>query len=38
MYFAGKAAIKLGILGGDVKIAYGIPLVAKGKNPFFDTG
>ncbi len=36
MYTAGKAAIELGILGGDVKIAYGIPLAAKGKNPFFD--
>ena len=38
MYTAGKAAIELGILGGDVKIAYGIPLAAKGKNPFFDRG
>lgn len=36
MYTAGKAAIELGMLGADVKIAYGIPLAAKGKNPFFD--
>jgi len=36
MYTAGKAAIELGILGENVKIAYGIPLAAKGKNPFFD--
>ena len=32
----GKAAIELGIFGDDVLIAYGIPLSAKGKNPFFD--
>lgn len=38
MYTAGKAAIELGMLGADVKIAYGIPLAAKGKNPFFDRG
>lgn len=38
MYTAGKAAIELGFLGGEVKIAYGIPLAAKGKNPFFDRG
>ncbi len=36
MYTIGKAAIELGILGEDVKIAYGIPLSATGKNPFFD--
>jgi uncharacterized ferredoxin-like protein len=36
MYTAGKAAIELGFLGSDVPIAYGIPLSAKGKNPFFD--
>lgn len=38
MYTAGKAAVELGLLGDDVKIAYGIPLAAKGKNPFFDRG
>ena len=36
MYTAGKAAIELGLLGEEVKVAYGIPLGAKGKNPFFD--
>lgn len=36
MYSAGKAAIELGYLGPEVAIAYGIPLAAKGKNPFFD--
>jgi len=38
MYTVGKAAIELAMLGEDVKIAYGIPLSAKSKNPFFDRG
>ncbi len=38
MYTAGKAAIELGLLGDKVEIAYGIPLSATGKNPFFDRG
>lgn len=38
MYTAGKAAVELGMLGEGVEIAYGIPLAAKGKNPFFDRG
>jgi len=36
MYTAGFAAIKLKLLGEEVKIAYGIPLSVTGKNPFFD--
>jgi uncharacterized ferredoxin-like protein len=36
MYSIGKAVLELGLLGSDVKIAYGIPLSATGKNPFFD--
>lgn len=36
MYSAGFAAVKLKLLGEEVKIAYGIPLSATGKNPFFD--
>jgi len=32
----GKAAVELGLLGKDVKIAMGIPLSVTGKNPFFD--
>ena len=36
MYTAGQAVLRMGILGEDVKIAYGIPLSAGGKNPFFD--
>lgn len=36
MYSIGEAAVKLKILGEDVKIAYGIPLSISGKNPFFD--
>lgn len=36
MFSLGKAAVSLGLLGEDVKIAYGIPLSISGKNPFFD--
>jgi len=36
MYTAGSAAVELGLLGEDVKIAWGIPLSAKGKSLFFD--
>lgn len=36
MYTAGFAAVKLKLLGEEVKIAYGIPLSATGKNIFFD--
>ncbi|MEW6607336.1 MAG: DUF2148 domain-containing protein [bacterium] len=36
MYTAGFAAVKLNLLGEEVKIAYGIPLSAAGKNIFFD--
>lgn len=36
MYTIGRAALNLKLLGEDVRIAYGIPLSATGKNPFFD--
>jgi uncharacterized ferredoxin-like protein len=36
MYTAGLAAVRLKILGDDIKIAYGIPLSISSKNPFFD--
>ncbi len=36
MYTVGFTAVKLKLLGEEVKIAYGIPLSATGKNPFFD--
>lgn len=36
MFTAGTAALKLKLLGDEVKIAYGIPLSIDGKNPFFD--
>jgi uncharacterized ferredoxin-like protein len=36
MFTIGKAALGLNLLGDDVKIAYGIPLSAKGKNIYFD--
>lgn len=38
MYSLGKAALELGLLGQDVALAYGIPLSATGKSPFFDRG
>ena len=36
MYSIGKAAIDLKLLGEEVMVAFGIPLSATGKNPFFD--
>lgn len=36
MYSVGKAAVDLKLLGEEVKVAFGIPLSATGKNPFFD--
>ena len=36
MFTAGKAAIESGLFPTTVRIAYGIPLSATGKNPFFD--
>ncbi|MDK2919469.1 MAG: hypothetical protein PWQ37_2202 [Candidatus Petromonas sp.] len=36
MFSIGKAALNLNLLGEDIGIAYGIPLVAKGKSIFFD--
>lgn len=36
MYSVGKASLKMKLLGEDIKIAYGIPLSANSKNPFFD--
>jgi len=36
MYSVGRAALEMRLLGDNVKIAYGIPLSASGKNPFFD--
>lgn len=36
LFSAGKAAVKLGLLGDDVKIAYGIPLSSTGKSIYFD--
>ncbi|BCR04330.1 ferredoxin [Desulfuromonas versatilis] len=38
MFSLGKAALELGLLGDQVAIAYGIPLSATGKSPFFDRG
>jgi uncharacterized ferredoxin-like protein len=36
MFSVGKAVKEMKLLGEDVKIIYGIPLSAGGKNPFFD--
>jgi uncharacterized ferredoxin-like protein len=36
MYTVGQAVLSMGLLGGDVKIAYGIPLSVSAKSPFFD--
>jgi len=36
MFSAGRAALELGLLPKVVKIAFGVPLSATGKNPFFD--
>jgi len=36
MFTVGKAVLSLRLLEEEVKICYGIPLSAKGKNPFFD--
>ena len=36
MYTAGCAALGLGLLGADVKVAYAIPVSISGKSPFFD--
>jgi uncharacterized ferredoxin-like protein len=36
MFSAGKAALELGLLGAEVKLAFGLPLSVSGKSPFFD--
>jgi uncharacterized ferredoxin-like protein len=36
MYTIGYAARKMGLLGEDVKVIYGIPMSATSKNPYFD--
>jgi uncharacterized ferredoxin-like protein len=36
MFTFGKAAIELGLVPADIKIAVAIPLSGTGKNPFFD--
>lgn len=36
MFSVGRAALELGLLGGGVTMALGIPLSISGKSPFFD--
>jgi len=38
MYSIGTAAVELGLLGPEVRIAHGIALSVAGKNIFFDRG
>lgn len=36
MFSAGKAALRMGIFGDDVRVCYGIPLSTYSKSNFFD--
>jgi len=36
LFSAGRAAMKLGVMGENVKLVYGLPLAVTGKSPFFD--
>jgi uncharacterized ferredoxin-like protein len=36
MYTVGQAVLRMGSLGKEVKVVYGIPLSGSKKNPFFD--
>jgi len=36
MYTVGIAALRMKLLGDEVKVVYGIPLSATAKSPFFD--
>jgi len=36
MFSVGKAALALGLFDKEVRLAFGIPLAAQSKNPFFD--
>ncbi len=36
MYTIGQAAMELGFFETNIRVAYGIPLSATSKNPFFD--
>jgi uncharacterized ferredoxin-like protein len=36
MYTVGLAAVRLGLLGEEVRIVHALPLCARGKNIFFD--
>lgn len=36
MYSIGRASVDLGLFGGKVQQALGVPLSVTGKNPFFD--
>lgn len=38
MFTVGKAVLELELLGKKIELAYGIPLSATSKSPFFDRG
>lgn len=38
MYTIGRAALRMGLFAGNIKLAYGMPLKASHKNIFFDRG
>ena len=38
MYSAGRGAVRLKLLGDDVRVCYGIPLYTGSKSIFFDRG
>jgi len=38
MFTVGRSALEAAVMEDDVAIAYGFPLSATGKNPFFDRG
>ena len=38
MYSAGRAAVKLGLLGDNVNLCYAIPLSTTNKSIYFDRG
>ena len=36
MYTVGQAVMRMGLLGDEIKVVYGVPLSVSAKNPFFD--
>lgn len=36
LFSAGRAALRMGLMGEGVRLIYGLPLAVSGKSPFFD--